>query len=157
MIDRRVLRAIAASVLCFALAPRPGVAQQPYHLRVGTAPVEVGSLAFYAADQGFFKMAGLDVELVAMANGPAIAAAVASGTLDAGSANALSIALAHERGCEAELALALQADLDQGVLPDLPTLIERFRPKDVAWPTVVVTLPSLAVYDQIATTVGEAA
>jgi NitT/TauT family transport system substrate-binding protein len=98
MIDRRVLRAIAASVLCFALAPRPGVAQQPYHLRVGTAPVEVGALAFYAADQGFFKKAGLDVELVAMANGPAIAAAVASGTLDAGSANALSIALAHERG-----------------------------------------------------------
>ena len=83
MIDRRLVRAIAVSVLCFALAPAPGVAQQAYHLRVGTAPVEVGALAFYAADQGFFKKAGLDVELVAMANGPAIAAAVASGTLDA--------------------------------------------------------------------------
>ena len=60
------------------------------------------------------------------------------------------LALAHERACEAELALALQADLDQGVLPDLAAMIERFRPKDVAWPTVVVTLPSLAIYDQIA-------
>jgi hypothetical protein len=67
------------------------------------------------------------------------------------------LALAHERGCEAELALALQADLDQGVLPDLAALIERFRPKDTAWPTVVVTLPSLALYDQIALNVGEAA
>src|SRR5271154_6285289 len=67
------------------------------------------------------------------------------------------LALAHERGCEAELALALQADLDQGVLPDLATMIERFRPKDVAWPTVVVTLPSLAIYDQIATNTGAAA
>jgi transposase InsO family protein len=67
------------------------------------------------------------------------------------------LALAHERACEAELALALQADLDQGVLPDLAAMIERFRPKDVAWPTVVVTLPSLAVYDQIAINVGEAA
>ena len=67
------------------------------------------------------------------------------------------LALAHERACEAELALALQADLDQGVLPDLAALIERFRPKDAAWPAVIVTLPSLAVYDQIVASVGEAA
>ena len=42
------------------------------------------------------------------------------------------LALAHERACEAELALALQADLDQGVLPDLAAMIERFRPKGAA-------------------------
>jgi hypothetical protein len=66
------------------------------------------------------------------------------------------LGLAHERGCEAELALALQADLDQGVLPDLATLIERFRPNSEAWPAVVVTLPALALYDQIANA-GEAA
>ena len=67
------------------------------------------------------------------------------------------LALAHERACEAELALALQAALDDGVLPDLASLIERFRPKDVALPVVVVTLPSLAIYDRIATSQGEAA
>ncbi len=39
------------------------------------------------------------------------------------------LALAHEQACEAELAVALQAALDQGVLPDLTALIERFRPK----------------------------
>jgi hypothetical protein len=63
----------------------------------------------------------------------------------------------HERGCEAELALALQASLDDGVLPDLAALIERFRPRDAALPTVLITLPSLAIYDQIAMNAGEAA
>jgi hypothetical protein len=67
------------------------------------------------------------------------------------------LALAHERGCEAELALALQAALDDGVLPDLAALIERFRPKDAELPVVVVSLPSLAIYDQIAQSFGEAA
>jgi hypothetical protein len=67
------------------------------------------------------------------------------------------LALAHERTCEAELAVALQAVLDDGVLPDLKALIERFRPKGMALPVVVVTLPSLAIYDQIAAAVGEAA
>ncbi len=67
------------------------------------------------------------------------------------------LALAHERGCEAELALALQADLDRGVLPDLAALVERFRPKDAAVPNVVVTLPALAIYDQIAINAGAAA
>ena len=34
-------------------------------------------------------------------------------------------------------------------------MIERFRPKDIAWPTVVVTLPSLSPStDQIATNMG---
>jgi NitT/TauT family transport system substrate-binding protein len=91
-------RWFAACALCAALAPVSGGAQQPDHLRLGTAPVEVGALGYYAADEGFFKKAGLDVELVAAANGPAIAAAVASGTLDLGSGNALSIAQAHDRG-----------------------------------------------------------
>ena len=67
------------------------------------------------------------------------------------------LALAHERACEAELGAVLQSTLDDGVLPDLKALIERFRPKDMALPVVIVTLPSLAIYDQIAATVGEAA
>src|ERR1700691_640495 len=67
------------------------------------------------------------------------------------------LALAHERACEAELGVVLQSALDDGVLPDLNALIERFRPKGMALPVVIVTLPSLAVYDQIAATVGEAA
>ena len=36
-------------------------------------------------------------------------------------------------------------------------MIERFHPKDAALPIVVVTLPSLAIYDEIVATMGEAA
>jgi len=53
--------------------------------------------------------------------------------------------------------VALQANLDDGALPDLKAMIERFRPKDAALPIVVVTLPSLAIYDEIVATMGEAA
>jgi hypothetical protein len=67
------------------------------------------------------------------------------------------LALAHDRACEAELALAIQITLNDGALPDLKALIERFRPKDMALPVVIVTLPPLAVYDEIAATVGAAA
>jgi hypothetical protein len=67
------------------------------------------------------------------------------------------LALAHERTCEAELAVALQVALDNGILPDLKALIERFRPKDMALPVVVVTLPHLAIYNEITMTTGEAA
>ncbi len=67
------------------------------------------------------------------------------------------LALAHERACEAELALVIETDLDAGRTPDLKTLTERFRPPAAAVPTVVVNLPSLAVYDEIAMVQGEAA
>jgi hypothetical protein len=67
------------------------------------------------------------------------------------------LGLAHERACEAELAAALQADLDDGALPDLKAMIERFRSKDAALPIVVVTLPALAIYDEIVATMGAAA
>jgi NitT/TauT family transport system substrate-binding protein len=97
MIDRRIVRFLVAGVLCAALAPAAG-AQQAARLRIGAVPVDVGAIAYYAADQGFFKKAGLDVEIVTLANGPAIASAVASGSIDVGSSNALSLSQAHERG-----------------------------------------------------------
>lgn len=67
------------------------------------------------------------------------------------------LALAHERACEGELALAIETELDAGRLPDLKTLTERFRPSPAAAPAVVVNLPSLAAYDEIAAVRGEAA
>jgi hypothetical protein len=48
------------------------------------------------------------------------------------------LALAHERGCEAELAALLAIDLAAGQLPDLAALRERFAPDPAALPEVVV-------------------
>ncbi len=60
------------------------------------------------------------------------------------------LALAHDRGCEAELAHAIRADLDAGRLPDLDRLRERFTPDRAAIPNVAVALVPLSVYDELA-------
>lgn len=68
------------------------------------------------------------------------------------------LALAHERACEAELADRLAADLDQGRLPDLPTLRAFFLPDAQAMPEVRVALTPLTAYDELATVrLGEVA
>lgn len=79
-------------------APAAARAQAGAALRVGTTPIDVASQAYYAADQGMFKQAGLTVEVSSFPSGAAIAPAVASGALDVGAANFVSLALAHERG-----------------------------------------------------------
>lgn len=61
------------------------------------------------------------------------------------------LSLAHERGCEAELADVLAADLDARRLPDLTQLRARFSPDPASLPVVSVQLPSLAVYDTLLT------
>lgn len=67
------------------------------------------------------------------------------------------LALAHERACEAELACILNKELNAGKLPELRGLTAQFVSRTTATPAVVVTLPALAVYEEIATIRGEAA
>ncbi|MGY3619199.1 hypothetical protein ACVJGD_005395 [Bradyrhizobium sp. USDA 10063] len=70
------------------------------------------------------------------------------------------LALAHERGCEAELAGWLAADLDAGQLPDLGQLRARFAPDPACMPPqVTVLLAPLASYECLIGTsqIGDAA
>jgi hypothetical protein len=68
------------------------------------------------------------------------------------------LALAHDRGCEAELATLLAADLAAGQLPDIAALRERFAPDPAALPEVVVQLTPLIAYDALlGNDMGEAA
>src|SRR5262252_5234102 len=60
------------------------------------------------------------------------------------------LALAHDRACEAELADAIDADLDAGRLPELDRLRERFTTDRVAIPQVAVALVPLCAYDELA-------
>lgn len=60
------------------------------------------------------------------------------------------LALAHDRACEAELADAIDAELDAGSLPDLDGLRERFLPACSAIPEIAVALVPLSVYDELA-------
>jgi hypothetical protein len=63
------------------------------------------------------------------------------------------LALAHERACEAELAAAIEADLDAGRMPDPALLRDRFKPDATAIPDVTVELAPLSAYDELATVV----
>ena len=71
------------------------------------------------------------------------------------------LALAHDRGCEAELAMCLTDALSgypvaDGVrqLPDLDALQQRFAPNPQSMPTVTVRLGSLHDYDALLSSVG---
>ena len=59
------------------------------------------------------------------------------------------LALAHERACEAELAEAIDAELDAGRLPDLDSMRARFQPDPGAMPEVIVQLAPLSAYDEL--------
>lgn len=59
------------------------------------------------------------------------------------------LALAHDRGCEAELARHLEEDLRQHRIPDIPTLLALFGPSEDAMPVVEVQMVDLATYNQL--------
>jgi len=59
------------------------------------------------------------------------------------------LALAHERGCEADLAAELDRLIEADAMPDLGVLEARFAPSPGRIPDVTVTLPSPALYDAL--------
>ena len=59
------------------------------------------------------------------------------------------LALAHERVCEAELAEAIEVELDASRLPDLDVLARRFAPDPAAIPNITVELAPLHLYDEL--------
>jgi transposase InsO family protein len=61
------------------------------------------------------------------------------------------LALAHERACEAELAQAIEVELEAGRVPDLDLMRQRFAPDATAIPQVTVELVPLRLYDELGT------
>lgn len=59
------------------------------------------------------------------------------------------LSLAHDQGCEADLAAQLEEDLTQERLPDINALRALFAPAPDSLPDVEVRLDDLAVYDQL--------
>lgn len=87
---------LLAAVLTFGSGAAS--AQALVKLNVATTPNDSGAEVYYAADMGFFKKAGFDVEITTLNNGGIIAAGVAAGTFDVAQAALSSVASAHERG-----------------------------------------------------------
>jgi NitT/TauT family transport system substrate-binding protein len=89
---------VAGTAALAAGAPLLGRAADLAVIKAGTIPADVAAVITYADDLGYFKDAGLDVQISLMQSGPVIAPAVIGGTLDVGAANIASIAAARERG-----------------------------------------------------------
>jgi hypothetical protein len=62
------------------------------------------------------------------------------------------LALAHDRGVEAEIATELDALLDAGELPDLASIQARFMPPATSVPAVRIDLPRASTYDPLLST-----
>lgn len=92
------VRVLVAALLLAAGGASAVTAQQQPVLRVATTPIDIGGQVLWAKDEGFLKKAGVDADVSLINNGAAIAAAVASGAVDIGQANLVSLATAHERG-----------------------------------------------------------
>ena len=72
------------------------------------------------------------------------------------------LALAHDRGCEAELGATLAEQMQRpraagSAAIDVPALRLRFAPAATVLPDIVVMFPSVASYDALLPSVGAAA
>jgi NitT/TauT family transport system substrate-binding protein len=95
--DRRHAIALGAAALTLPLISRPARAAN-LPLRIGVFATEGAAQAYYADQLGYFKDAGIDATLTTIPSASAIAAAVASGSLDIGFGSAVPLASAHARG-----------------------------------------------------------
>jgi NitT/TauT family transport system substrate-binding protein len=86
-------------------------AELPTPLRIATLPLDAGSAAFYAQDQGFLRDAGLSSDIQIISNGGAITAAVASGAVDIGFSNLVSVIGAFKHGVAVKVVAPGSLDL----------------------------------------------
>jgi NitT/TauT family transport system substrate-binding protein len=92
----RSLAAAAIGAVALATAALPSGAQTLETVHVAGIPVELAGQLYYALDLGYFQKQGLDVQITTLSSTAATTPAVASGAIDIGTTNLVSIALAHE-------------------------------------------------------------
>ena len=97
----RFFIAAVATLLMAASTATPAVVAQTdvsTHVRLASSANDDVTPVLYAQAQGWFRQAGLDVELTAVSNGSAVATAVASSSIDIGRSSLLPLISAHARG-----------------------------------------------------------
>ena len=85
---------LSSGSVAHAQTPAPALVK----VSVASLPIDISGTVYYAQDTGLFKKYGLDVSIMSLSSGAAVAPAVSSGTVDIGSSNFVSLAQAHERG-----------------------------------------------------------
>jgi NitT/TauT family transport system substrate-binding protein len=94
---RRTVVAAIGGLMLSPLGPTT-VRAAGERIRLAAPALDGTALMFYADEMGFFKNAGLDVEVQAMANGEAVTAGLTGGAIDIGCSQAVSIIIAFKRG-----------------------------------------------------------
>jgi NitT/TauT family transport system substrate-binding protein len=148
-----------------AARPRNALAQTvASKLKLGVIPSDYAGQAYYADQLGIFKKHGLAVEMTALSNGAAVAAAVSSGAVDVGYASVIPLISGYDRGIPFTIAaacdLAIAASATGGLLA-----VDKASPirsaKDLEDKTVAIdglkNLAWLAVRNWIDTTGGASA
>lgn len=92
--QRRTAIALFGAAVTGASLP----ARAAERLRLAAPALDATALMFYANDQGFFKNAGLDVDVQAMANGEAVTVALTGGAVDIGCSEVVSLILGYRHG-----------------------------------------------------------
>jgi NitT/TauT family transport system substrate-binding protein len=95
---RRTSFLVGAASALTAIRPTRGLAQQTKLVRVATTPIGAGAQPYFAKAVGIFAREGIDTQIMTLSTGAAVAAAVASGSVDVGQSNVVSIAVAHQKG-----------------------------------------------------------
>jgi NitT/TauT family transport system substrate-binding protein len=107
-LTRTILITLAITSLLVVPTGRAGAqtttAQQP--LKIASTMADDLTPILYAIKAGFFKRAGLDVDLTVLPSGAAVAAAVAGGAIDIGKSSLVSLMNAHMHGVPIELVAA---------------------------------------------------
>ena len=92
-------RASAVGLVASALTvPAIGANAQTSQIRLGCTAADAFAEGFYAQELGFFKKAGLDVDISVFSSGSALATAAAGGALDVGISNTATLSNAFSRG-----------------------------------------------------------
>ena len=94
----RLLIALLLVCQCTGLPAAVSAQAAPGPILVGASSDDVVRPLLYAVDAGLFKKAGLDVQLIKLSNGAAVAAAVAGGSVQLGKGSALTPVQAYAKG-----------------------------------------------------------
>lgn len=81
-----------------AFAARVPAAAQTTRIRIGAPASDSFAIAFFAADGGFYRRAGLDVTVTVFRGSGPVTAAVAAGALDVGLTDVVQLGNAFNRG-----------------------------------------------------------
>jgi NitT/TauT family transport system substrate-binding protein len=112
---RRALARTLILAVATALAAPAAAQDVPEKVTFAVVPIEVAAVPYYANDLGYFKSAGIDATITPLQNGDAIVSAVASGAIDIGFSNALSLIVAHDKGLP--LKILFGTELNAGAAP----------------------------------------